>query len=104
MTLAYIFWTTSSEKEAKSISKELLEQKLIACANIIPKIQSLYIWEGKLQEESEVKVILKTNPDHFSKIEELILEKCSYEVPEITMMLSNKAHFPYSEWIEKNSH
>ncbi len=101
MTCSYIFWTTGSLKEAKEVSKALLEKKLIACANIIPKIHSLYTWKGEVQEEEEVKVIFKTKSSLFESIEKEILERCSYETPEISSVPLDQVHKPYIEWLNQ---
>lgn len=103
MSLAYIFWTTNSLDEAKGIIQKLLENKLIACANILPNIQSLYIWDQKIQEDDEVKVILKTKKSLFSSIEKFILQNCNYEVPEISMCIMSQVHNPYLQWLNKST-
>lgn len=103
MTVAYIYWTTSNMKEAKAISKLLLQEKLIACANIVPKIHSIYSWDGKIEESDEVKVIFKTRKELFSRVEALILENCEYKIPEISLFLAEKLHLPYQKWLFENT-
>lgn len=101
MNACYIFWTTSNLSEAKLIANELLNKKLVACVNIIPEIHSLYTWKGKVEEEREVKVIFKTLKKHFSEIEKVILEKGSYEVPEISCLEITSGHAPYLQWLHE---
>lgn len=81
--MIYIFWSCRDKFEAKKIIHTLLDRQLIACASLIPGVESLYRWEGKIEESMEVKVILKTLPTHFNKIQSLILAEGSYSVPEI---------------------
>jgi periplasmic divalent cation tolerance protein len=90
--------------EAKAISKLLLKEKLIACANILPKIHSMYTWEGEIEESEEIKVIFKTRKDLFSRVEARILENCEYKIPEISLFLAEKSHFPYQQWLFENLH
>jgi periplasmic divalent cation tolerance protein len=79
--LSLIYITCPDEKEAESLAERLLEAKLIACANIIPGMKSLYIWKGELNRDNEVILLLKTESKNFEKIEKLILEEHSYECP-----------------------
>lgn len=101
--MIYIFWTCRDKDEAKRIVHELLDRKLIACASIFPEIESIYRWEGKIEEGREVKVILKTVPDHFDTIRKHILSQCSYEVPEIVQIDIANGHLPYLSWVIKET-
>ncbi|MDP1608743.1 MAG: divalent-cation tolerance protein CutA [Chlamydiales bacterium] len=65
----YIFWTCRDKQEAKKILHGLLGQQLIACASIFPEVESIYRWEGKIEESRETKVILKTQPKHFDTVQ-----------------------------------
>ena len=57
--IVYIFWTCRDKEEAKKIIHGLLHQQLIACASIFPEVESIYRWEGRIEESREVKVILR---------------------------------------------
>lgn len=96
--LAYIYWTCANEEEAKALVRSLLDQRLIACASIFPRVTSLYRWEGKLEEGEEVKVLLKTVATHFSAIETYIKEHSSYDVPEISQIDVSRASDSYLDW------
>lgn len=97
--VVYLYWTCRDKTEAKKVVYGLLEKRLIACASIIPQVESIYRWEGKIEESLEVKVILKTVPDHFASIQDHILSHCSYKVPEITEVGLSNGHLPYLSWI-----
>ena len=97
----YIFWTCASVEEAKKIIQELLQKRWIACASIFPKVISLFYWEGKMQEEEEVKVILKSTSQKYSDIEKFILNHASYDLPEILMMPIEKGNPDYLKWMEE---
>ena len=96
--MIYIFWTCRDKDEAKRIVHELLDRKLIACASIFPEIESIYRWEGKMEEGREIKVILKTLPKCFDAIQKYIQSHCSYEVPEILQVDVIQGNPAYLAW------
>src|SRR5258708_6720717 len=97
----YIFWTCRNDQEAKKISRHLLEKGLIACASLIPQVESLYRWKGKIEESQEVKVILKTEKKHFEAICSYITSEGSYEVPEIVEVDASSVYAPYAAWVKE---
>ncbi len=101
--MIYIFWTCRDAKEAKSIIHSLLDKKWIACASLLPPITSIYRWEGKVEEATEVKVILKTKAAHFEAICALIHKEGSYEVPEIAALKAEKVDPFYASWLTKET-
>ncbi len=104
--MIYVFWTCRDKDEAKRIVRELLDQRLIACASIFPEIESIYRWEGKVEESREVKVILKTLQKCFAAVQEYIQSHCSYEVPEILQVDVEQENPAYLAWVahEISSH
>ncbi len=97
--MIYVFWSCRDKVEAKKIIHQLLDQQLIACASIFPEVESIYRWEGKIEESFEVKVILKTDPKHFDAIQNAIKTQCSYEVPEIVQVDITRGNAHYLSWI-----
>ena len=97
--MIYVFWTCRDKQEAKKIIHGLLDKRLIACASIFPEIESIYRWEGKVEESSEIKVILKTLPKHFDAVQGYIQKHCSYEVPEILQVDVTQGNPHYLSWI-----
>ncbi|MEA2038123.1 MAG: divalent-cation tolerance protein CutA [Nanoarchaeota archaeon] len=97
MILVYI--TCKDKEESSKISRHLLEKKLIACTNIHP-IESLYWWEGKIQEESEVVVIAKTKDSNYDKVKEEVKKIHSYDVPCI-IKIKAEANSEYDKWINE---
>jgi periplasmic divalent cation tolerance protein len=98
--LVIIFVTAASEQEAASISRVLVEEGLAACANIIPRIRSIYRWEGKIWDEGEVLIIIKSRGDLFERIRDRVKKLHSYEVPEITAIKIDEGDSAYMQWIE----
>lgn len=99
MTFSFLYVTAGTEQEAKKIAQLLLRKKLIACANIFP-IQSLYRWQGKIKEEREVVVILKTLSSKANKVKTEIEKIHSYSIPCITEM-GVKPNEKYGKWLEE---
>ncbi|MHA1311479.1 MAG: divalent-cation tolerance protein CutA [Candidatus Helarchaeota archaeon] len=94
--------TTSNEDEAEKITVELINDHLIACANIIPKVKSVYIWEGKLEKDSESLIVIKTNKDMRDKIMKKIKEIHNYENPECIFLPILDGLKDYLNWIDKS--
>jgi periplasmic divalent cation tolerance protein len=102
-TFIEIHWTCAALEEARQIVRKLLEKRLIACANIIPHVESHYLWEGKLEQADEVKAILKTRGAHFPAVREMIEKECSYDVPEVTQVMIDAANPSYLHWLEQST-
>lgn len=100
--LIEIQWTSPAIEEARSIISILLERHLIACAHILPWIESHFFWEGALQKESEVKVLLKTAEPLFEKVKQIIEAESSYEIPCIIYQIFDGGNGSYLEWVDQN--
>lgn len=96
-----VFITTSSTNEAEKIVGRLLTERLIACANIIPQIESRYWWKGKIDTSNECMLIVKSDISKLSSIIELVKKTHSYEVPEIIALPIIGGNSEYLNWIEK---
>lgn len=96
-----IFVTADSFSSAKKISQSLVEKRLVACANIVPKIESVFWWKEKIDKASEVLLILKTKKDLFDKVVDEVKLLHSYEVPEIIALPVACGSKEYLDWIEK---
>jgi periplasmic divalent cation tolerance protein len=95
-----IFCTASSEQEAASIGRTVVEEGLAACANIVPQVRSIYRWRGEIWDEGETLIIIKSREELFEQIRSRIRELHSYEVPEITAIRLDKGDAAYLQWIE----
>ena len=101
MSYKIIITTTTNKEEAVKIVRILLKERLIACANIIGSIFSLYWWEGKIQEDNEVLIIMKSNEELLKKTMEKILEIHSYKIPEILVLPIENGSQPYFNWMKE---
>lgn len=96
-----IHWTAGSVDEARRISRVLVQEGFVASAQIIPWIESIYMWDQKLETAQESKIVLKTTLESFGEIKELIEKNCSYEVPEITYRFIDGANQKYLDWMSE---
>ena len=94
-----IFITVGSAEEGENIGKALVEERLIACVNIIPGIRSIFHWEGKICDEEELLLIAKSKEGLFHKIKERVIELHSYDVPEIIALPIPWGSEDYLKWI-----
>jgi periplasmic divalent cation tolerance protein len=97
--LCTVFTTFPNAEKAAEAAKTLVQERLIACANLIPQVRSIYRWKGELCDESEVLVVMKSMPQRFNELERRLKELHPYEVPEILQLDVQKAHGPYLEWV-----
>jgi periplasmic divalent cation tolerance protein len=97
-----IFVTAKDKRQARKIASKLVEEKLIACANIVDKIHSLFWWEEKVDSSKEVLLILKTKMSLFAKIEKTVKSIHSYSVPEIIAIPIVAGQKDYLSWIENS--
>jgi len=93
--------TTATVEEAQRISKVLLEQRKIACVNIVPKVSSLFWWQGKLDSAEESLLIVKTKASLLNEIVPLVKEIHSYDIPELIALPIIGGNQDYLEWIRK---
>ena len=97
-----IILTSAKAENGKKIASGLIEQKLAACVQIAP-IHSLYEWQGKICEDDEVLLIIKTRASLFADVQNFILTKHEYEIPEIISIPIENGFSPYLNWISQNT-
>lgn len=90
--------TTASREEAVLIAREFLERRLIACANVIETVRSLYRWQGEICDETEVLMIMKTTRVRIDEIKERLPALHSYEVPELIVLPIQDGLPAYLQW------
>jgi len=92
--------TTSSEEEAQKIAESLVNHKKAACVNIVPRVDSLFWWEGKLESARESLLVVKTKASLFPAIVEIVKSMHSYEVPEIIALPMIAGNEDYLKWLD----
>ena len=93
-----IYVTFPNIKEAKKISRLLLENRLAACVNMFP-INSMYWWQGKIADDKEIAALIKTRKKNFKKIESLVAKHHSYSAPCIIQLPVTLVYKPYKKWL-----
>jgi len=94
-----VLTTTSTTDEAESLANGLVESRLAACVQILPKMTSVYAWEGKISKDSEHLLLIKTLPEKYEAVEKYILDHHSYDTPEIVAVDAEKASAGYLKWL-----
>lgn len=103
MSYIIVLCTTENQKQAKVIGTQLVREELAACVNIIPKMNSIYRWEGKIMEDEEAVMLIKTQSSLFEKIKTRIIELHTYDLPEIVALNITNANKAYLNWIDKET-
>jgi periplasmic divalent cation tolerance protein len=101
MEALVVYITAPNEEEAAKIAKILVEERLAGCVNIIKDIRSIYSWQGKLEDEKEVLMIVKTRLELFSALTSKVKELHSYTVPEVIAMPIVDGSEEYINWLQK---
>lgn len=98
-----IYWTSGSIDEARKVCRYLVQERFVACAQIVPWIESIYMWNNQLETAQESKVVLKTTLQKFEEIKKIIIENSTYQVPEITFSQIDGGSEDYLKWIEEST-
>jgi len=99
MQVNFVYMTAGSKGEARSIGKALVEAKLAACVNIIDPMNSIYMWEGELQEATEVVLIAKTTEGRVRELIEKFKSLHSYDCPCAVAIPILTGNQPFLDWI-----
>jgi periplasmic divalent cation tolerance protein len=92
--------TAGSQEEAERIANALVEERLAACVNVVGPIRSIYRWQGKLHNEQEVLLVIKTRTRRFAAVEARVRALHSYDTPEIVALPITSGSEAYLRWLE----
>jgi periplasmic divalent cation tolerance protein len=98
-TVLVVLTTVGSAEEAARIARGLVERRLAACVNVLPRIRSIFRWEGAVQEEDEQLLLTKTTSERFAAVSACIRELHSYDVPEIVALPAAAVEESYAAWV-----
>ena len=84
---------------AAGLGRALVEERLAACANLVPQVTSIYRWEGAVQEDSEVLMVVKTSAGRIAALTERVLALHPYEVPEVLVLPVESGAAAYLDWV-----
>ena len=99
MTINFVYMTAGSRQEAAKIGKELVLSKLAACVNILDNMNSIYVWQGDVQEDSEIVMIAKTTADRVPALIEKVKSLHSYDCPCIVSIPVSGGNPEFLDWI-----
>jgi periplasmic divalent cation tolerance protein len=103
MKIYFIYVTFKSLKEAKALGAKLVKKKLAACANIIPRIYSTYIWKNKVMVDRECSMIIKTSKLKVKTAIKFISKNHTYSCPSISAIPIKYVHLEFKKWIEEQT-
>ncbi len=103
MSFMVVMVTTKNEEEAALIARSLVDKKLAACCNIVKNVRSIYRWQGKLADDAEVLLIIKTRQPLFQSLSEEVKRLHSYDTPEIIALPIVEGSSSYLNWILKET-
>uniref|UniRef100_A0A8D2CAZ4 Protein CutA n=2 Tax=Sus scrofa TaxID=9823 RepID=A0A8D2CAZ4_PIG len=95
------FVTCPNEKVAKEIARAVVEKRLAACVNLIPQITSIYEWKGKIEEDSEVLMMIKTQSSLVPALTDFVRSVHPYEVAEVIALPVEQGNSPYLHWVRQ---
>jgi periplasmic divalent cation tolerance protein len=98
-----VLCTAPSRDVGAELARGLVEAGLAACVNVVPGLESFYVWEGKLQKDAEVQLLVKTRAVHLEAIERFLGEHHPYEVPEILFVPITGGSSKYLEWVTSST-
>ncbi|HTQ52469.1 MAG TPA: divalent-cation tolerance protein CutA [Candidatus Acidoferrales bacterium] len=100
---AIVLVTAPDMKTARALARAALSARLIACANLIPKIESHYWWQGKIESSTEILLILKTQKSRLAALEKLVVAKHPYDTPEFLVLPLRAGNQRYLNWLSRST-
>lgn len=97
--VAVVLVTAPDEEKAAALARTLVEERLIACANLVPKIRSIYRWQGAVHDEPEVLLVMKTRAERFAALAERVKALHPYTVPEVLQLPVGAGSEAYLRWV-----
>ena len=95
--------TAPDLKVARRLVKAVLQARLAACANLLPKIESHYWWEGRLEKSREILIIFKTTTERMAALEKLVVDRHPYDTPEVLALPIARGNERYLNWLANSA-
>ena len=99
-----VLTTVASAEEGEAIARVLVEERLAACVNLVRGVRSFFFWEGRLQEDHEALLLVKTRRERYEELEARIRSLLSYSVPEILALAVEAGSPAYVLWVRESVH
>ncbi len=84
---------------AQALARALVDAKLAACVNILPSVQSVYRWQGEVEQASEITLLIKTTQRRYAQLQQAIVAAHPYDLPEVIAWPLADGHPPYLRWV-----
>jgi periplasmic divalent cation tolerance protein len=97
-----VLTTTANPGEATRLARTLVEERLVACATLIPAVQSIYHWQGQVESATETLLLLKTGQEQLAPLEARLHQLHSYQTPEFVVLAADAISHPYLDWLQSN--
>jgi len=94
-----VLTTVGADFDPRPLARELVEARVAACVNIVPGVESVYRWEGKVAEEGEKLLLIKTTDERLDALQSALLAKHPYDVPEFVVITPDDVRGAYREWL-----
>ena len=94
--------TTGSEESAAALARTLVERRLVACVNIVPRVRSVYRWQGAIEDDAECVLLMKTRADGYEALAAALEELHGYDVPELIVLPIERGSAAYLGWVDDN--
>jgi len=101
-TFVIVLVTAPDVKTARRLARAALQARLVACANLLPGIESHYWWQNKIETGDEVLLLLKTTPLRVAELEKVIIAQHPYDTPEFIVLPINRGNRRYLSWLSKS--
>lgn len=98
-SVSVTYVTVPSMEIAKTLSSKIVSSKLAACVNIIPGVLSVYEWKGKVENDNELLLMIKTRTSLINELSNFVKANHPYEVPEVISLPVENGHLPYLDWV-----
>jgi periplasmic divalent cation tolerance protein len=100
MKAVVVLTTVGSGFDARSLAEQLVEGRLAACVNILPQLYSVYRWQGRVEEDEEQLLLIKTSAEKLDALQTALLAIHPYETPEFVVLPVDELRGPYAQWFE----
>src|SRR2546428_468142 len=99
MNPVLVLTTVGVNFDSADLAKHLIEERVAACVNVIPQVRSIYRWQGKVEDDGEQLLLIKTTSERIDRLRDLLFARHPYEVPEFVVITIDRIDGPYREWL-----
>ena len=99
MTPVVVLTTVGASFDAATLARDLVEQRVAACVNILPQIRSIYRWQGAIEDDGEQLLLIKTTDERIDALREALFARHPYQVPEFVVLPIDRIEGPYRQWL-----